>query len=205
MTNPTLSAVQEALAHFDIEPLEGGALDAEDIRVAFNVVRSYLSAQRGGVTEGWQPIESAPDDQELLLGWWEEWPSLTWKSEVGLYYCSKGRWAHGQAKYWMPLPKPAALAVRGGGEEPWNPATSPGHTDMMVSPETLDKFMQEYRYYGNRSLADAYAKGAAEMRGYIIALLESDNPPTELYELIAFIRAIELPKEGEDELHHLNT
>lgn len=57
----------------------------------------------------WRPIESAPKDKELLLGWWSTWPELFWEVAAGLYGSTKGRWIHGQATHWMPLPAPPAL------------------------------------------------------------------------------------------------
>ena len=65
----------------------------------------------------WQPIETAPKDQDVLLGWW--WteyvstPRRVWTSEVGWAFssnkCSKksgysNAWMHGNATHWMPLP-----------------------------------------------------------------------------------------------------
>lgn len=65
----------------------------------------------------WQPIETAPHETYLLLGWLEEWPDLRWQYEIG--FASHGSsWpaenggrysnyaAHGRATHWMLLPEP---------------------------------------------------------------------------------------------------
>jgi hypothetical protein len=54
----------------------------------------------------WQPIETAPKDIDLLLGWWREWPERVWESSAGLAGSTKGGWLHGQATHWMPMPTP---------------------------------------------------------------------------------------------------
>lgn len=66
----------------------------------------------------WQPIETAPHDTSVLLGWWREWPELRWETKVGK--ASSGfRWKvpgkrgikstysrHPRATHWRPLPPP---------------------------------------------------------------------------------------------------
>jgi hypothetical protein len=54
----------------------------------------------------WQPIETAPRDEELLLGWWQKWPELHWEWAAGLAGSTKGGWLHGQATHWQRLPGP---------------------------------------------------------------------------------------------------
>ena len=52
----------------------------------------------------WQPIETAPKDVVLLLGWYgfgDKWETCT-----DYYHNSRGGWLHGQATHWMPLPEP---------------------------------------------------------------------------------------------------
>ncbi len=48
----------------------------------------------------------APADTEVLLGWWELWPELKWRQEVGEYRNTRGHWCHGQATHFQPLPSP---------------------------------------------------------------------------------------------------
>lgn len=54
----------------------------------------------------WQPIETAPKDVEILLGWWRDWPERKWEQAVGLAGSTKGGWLHGQATHWMFAPEP---------------------------------------------------------------------------------------------------
>jgi len=57
---------------------------------------------------GWREIteeDSAPLDVDILLGWYQEWPTREWKCSAGLYGSSKGGWIHGQATHWQPLPQ----------------------------------------------------------------------------------------------------
>jgi hypothetical protein len=53
----------------------------------------------------WQPIETAPKDVPVLLGW-EDSFRREWEYEAGLYGSTRGGWLHGQATHWMPLPSP---------------------------------------------------------------------------------------------------
>lgn len=64
---------------------------------------------------GWQPIETAPHEQNVLVGWWYngEWKCETamashgWRRN-GISTMSR----HGQATHWQPLPAPPAAAVK---------------------------------------------------------------------------------------------
>jgi hypothetical protein len=56
--------------------------------------------------EAWMPIETAPRDEELLLGWWQKWPELRWEWASGLAGSTKGGWLHGNATHWQRLPSP---------------------------------------------------------------------------------------------------
>ncbi len=52
---------------------------------------------------GWQPIETAPDGDILLLGWWCEFlGAKSWECEVEFY----GRGDGHCATHWMHLPSP---------------------------------------------------------------------------------------------------
>lgn len=68
------------------------------------------AAARVAESQRWQPIETAPHETDLLLGW-KDW-SGDWITEV-----SPASWGwknervsniskHGQATHWMPLPTP---------------------------------------------------------------------------------------------------
>lgn len=61
---------------------------------------------------GWQPIETAPHEELLVLGWYE---GSIWKQEIALASAGQrwdngysNRWFHGRATHWMPLPQPPA-------------------------------------------------------------------------------------------------
>lgn len=56
--------------------------------------------------EGWQDISTAPKDENVLLGWWRDWPERKWECEIELASCTKGGWRHGRATHWQPLPAP---------------------------------------------------------------------------------------------------
>ena len=62
----------------------------------------------------WEPIETAPRGEEVLLGWWESdgLGGGRWTAEVA---CASHGWRrgsisnmskHGRATHWMPLPPP---------------------------------------------------------------------------------------------------
>ena len=66
----------------------------------------------------WQPIETAPHETEVLLGWMNEWSEPNeWRCEIGCATSGRdwpapdgGRFSsysmHGNATHWMPLPEP---------------------------------------------------------------------------------------------------
>jgi hypothetical protein len=58
-----------------------------------------------GVAE-WKPIETAPPDELLLLGWWQKWPELHWEEAIALACSTSGGWRHGCATHWQKLPSP---------------------------------------------------------------------------------------------------
>lgn len=77
---------------------------------------SERSTEQFGV---WQPIESAPHEQLVLLAW-QDWRDGKWCMQVG--YASQGRrydngWSnlshHGSATRWMPVPPPPSNDDRG--------------------------------------------------------------------------------------------
>jgi hypothetical protein len=62
----------------------------------------------------WQPIETAPHQEYVLLGWLYDG---IWETDVGTATSGWRRGGistmsqHGQATHWMPLPEPPALAM----------------------------------------------------------------------------------------------
>jgi hypothetical protein len=58
----------------------------------------------------WQDVDTAPLDRDVLLGWWRTWPELFWEVTAGPAGSTKGRWLHGQATHWIPLPPPPVAA-----------------------------------------------------------------------------------------------
>lgn len=93
----------------------GGAVYWENIEDVCGIYRAMVAVAPAvqGEPAGWQPIETAPHGEEVLLGWLE-WDGA-WKMEV-----SQASWGwstktasnisrHGQATHWMPLPPPPAI------------------------------------------------------------------------------------------------
>jgi len=61
----------------------------------------------------WQPIETAPPDTDVLLGWWRKWPVRAWEQKVGWAVASNTCpppwskwWCDSEATHWMHLPAP---------------------------------------------------------------------------------------------------
>jgi hypothetical protein len=61
----------------------------------------------------WQPItDETPTDTVLLLGW--HGFGGAWETATDYWYNPRGKWYHGSATHWMPLPaQPAAIRARG--------------------------------------------------------------------------------------------
>lgn len=62
----------------------------------------------------WQPISTAPLNENLILSWYEDWPYPRWVIEVNF----AGRdnkpgcgYLHSYATHWMPLPAPPVTEV----------------------------------------------------------------------------------------------
>jgi hypothetical protein len=64
----------------------------------------------------WQPIETAPHEQKVLVGWWYngEWMSEATMASHGWRRngISTMSW-HGQATHWQPLPAPPTPEATG--------------------------------------------------------------------------------------------
>lgn len=89
-------------------------LSIHDLRC---LIREIASALAQNAPEKWQPIETAPHNENVLLFWVN---SLTGKGEYEVNFASGGevrgsyssRWYHGSATHWRPLPP--APAPQGG-------------------------------------------------------------------------------------------
>lgn len=94
------------------------------IQVIFVEAMTALSApsrkEEAPEPVAWQPIETAPHEERVLLGWVYDG---AWFCETGM--ASHG-WRrngvsnmsrHGQATYWMPLPAHPSAPMTGSGEE----------------------------------------------------------------------------------------
>jgi hypothetical protein len=69
-----------------------------------------ICSPAAAVDREWQPIETAPHDELLLLGWSAKWPEPHWETAVGLARCTSGGWWHGTATHWRHLPSPPSLS-----------------------------------------------------------------------------------------------
>jgi hypothetical protein len=65
--------------------------------------------------EEWRTIETAPLDQDLILGWRQDWPKPEWRQTISWAGKSNTKppgmsnaWRDGQATHWRPLPAPPA-------------------------------------------------------------------------------------------------
>ncbi|MBP2508164.1 hypothetical protein J2855_001799 [Agrobacterium tumefaciens] len=117
---PPSVAVKDILAELD-NVLVNDEQDRETLAKIRTMV-SALSAQEQDVA-GWQPIEAAPHDTNVLLAWADSTLPCGWKMEAGMASWGWRRDGvsnmseHGQATHWMPLPSaPAAPAKQEGGE-----------------------------------------------------------------------------------------
>lgn len=91
----------------------------DNMRLALEHLAAALiarTAQPVGVQ--WQPIETAPHEELVVLGWQEDG---VWKQEIALASAGErlqngysNRWLHGRATHWMPLPAAPALLPDGG-------------------------------------------------------------------------------------------
>lgn len=57
---------------------------------------------------GWLSVETAPKDEDVLLGWWETWPQKRWVQEVSAYHHTRSGSLHSSATHWQRLPSPPA-------------------------------------------------------------------------------------------------
>ncbi len=68
------------------------------------IVCDFIDALSVAPADGWRPIESAPKDTDLILGWWENWPGPSrWRIKIGFAGSTKGGWLDGFAAFYLPL------------------------------------------------------------------------------------------------------
>lgn len=98
------------------ELAEAGGPLIEYIRADLTALRSTPPV--GARVTGWQPIETAPHEELVVLGWQEDG---VWKQEIALASAGErfpngysNRWTHGRATHWMPLPEPPAALLPAG-------------------------------------------------------------------------------------------
>ena len=80
--------------------------DIQDIKIVIaKAIHDAVMAERD---KQWQPIETAPHEELVVLGWSEDG---VWKQEIALASAGdrypngySNRWLHGRATHWMPLP-----------------------------------------------------------------------------------------------------
>jgi hypothetical protein len=117
--------IQQAIASYD-EWMKDDDYDAtRKFRETIDRMRERVSMTGApDVAQcAWQPIETAPHETDVILGWWyiPPWKDSVpnWETELG--WATRGwaingistRSAHGSATHWMPLPQvdPPALAL----------------------------------------------------------------------------------------------
>lgn len=82
------------------------------------LIREVLAHRKA---EAWQPIETAPHETLVVLGWYE---GDVWKQEIALASAGtrypngySDRWQHGRASHWRPLPDPSTTPEAEGGSD----------------------------------------------------------------------------------------
>lgn len=90
--------------------------DASAIRACADALEYYATRP---IEDGWMPIESAPHNQAVLLGW-RDWRDGQWCMEIGAAATGErfdngysNRSHHGSATYWRLCPAPPADALTG--------------------------------------------------------------------------------------------
>jgi hypothetical protein len=91
---------------------------SSDIAIGNAVCRALDAAAAVDGDAGWQSIDTAPLDTDVVLAWRVEWPEPMWKQQIGWAgksnSCAKesgysDAWFHGTATHWMPLPAPPSV------------------------------------------------------------------------------------------------
>ncbi len=100
----------EEIVRLETECYGGRELSAADEGVVRTAALHLLAFIGDRKAEAWQPIETAPHEALVVLGWYED---ASWKQEIALASAGErfsngysNRWWHGRATHWMPLPAP---------------------------------------------------------------------------------------------------
>lgn len=98
------------------DPLSG--LTWDNRIMAADAISEVLAHRKA---EAWQPIETAPHETLVVLGWYE---GHVWKQEIALASAGNrypngysDRWQHGRASHWRPLPAPPTTPEAEGGSD----------------------------------------------------------------------------------------
>lgn len=133
MTDSAIERVERYFARFRVEPDPNERIDRDDIdepSVTFGDLRELLTlAKSVQVSEGWQPIETAPKDGTTVLIFVPtDAPNIAHPTPVFAAYSYGGEWvAQGcsasdgiylsfdadEPTNWMPLPNPPTLHSTG--------------------------------------------------------------------------------------------
>ncbi len=98
LNNPRSNAAWQTLV-----PMVG-ELTAEVVRLREAMKQATDLIGQREQRSHWQPIETAPDEAVLLLGWWcDLLGSKSWECEVEYYARDNGKYP---ATHWMSLPAP---------------------------------------------------------------------------------------------------
>lgn len=95
------AALRELLAENATLTQECKALEAKVSRMEREVQELEAKVPKWRIITEDEP----PLDVNLLLAYFNEWPSPQWTVESGWAGSTRGGWLHGQATHWMPLPE----------------------------------------------------------------------------------------------------
>lgn len=162
------------------------ALAAQANRVA--------KSRDGGGPQGWQPIETAPKDADVLLlyldgsgvqpGYWEDDRWIACET----HWLTGGGW-HAEPTHWMPLPDPPAAAVPGAPHDyEGERCTDCGEPlDYAKNQQPWGTYADGKRHHGCRSAVPGAGGRAPQLEGLdlepIKAAMRGDDPT--LYSTIA--------------------
>jgi hypothetical protein len=112
-----IEAAASAVANARSRIANGSGVTLPSDRMYAEAALSAALAVDGVALQGWQPIESAPHETNVLLAYWDE-ALGDWLMEAGMASWGWRRNGvsnmsqHGQATHWQPLPPPPAASDR---------------------------------------------------------------------------------------------